>query len=101
MPDSPALWAAATLLWILDASINVSMEPFRAFVADKLPEEQRTTGFVMQSFFIAVGSVFASLLPWLFARLGYDPALGSGPVATVLQDTFSIMSFIITASLLL
>src|SRR5205809_4108288 len=48
MPNSPSVWVAASLLWILDASINVSMEPFRAFVADKLGDEQRTLGFVMQ-----------------------------------------------------
>jgi maltose/moltooligosaccharide transporter len=65
MPNSSTLWMAAGLLWILDASINVSMEPFRAFVADKLPEEQRTTGFAMQSFFIGVGAVVAGLLPWI------------------------------------
>ncbi|HXL10349.1 MAG TPA: MFS transporter, partial [Gemmatimonadales bacterium] len=56
MPTSSALWMAATLLWILDASINISMEPFRAFVADKLAVSQRTAGFVMQSFFIGVGA---------------------------------------------
>src|SRR5579883_1667637 len=55
MPDSPALWFAASLLWILDASINISMEPFRAFVADKLPPVQCTKGFIMQSFFIGIG----------------------------------------------
>src|SRR5580704_1747512 len=49
MPRSSALWMAAGLLWVLDASINVSMEPFRAFVADILPEGQRTSGFAMQS----------------------------------------------------
>jgi maltose/moltooligosaccharide transporter len=63
MPDAPSLWAAATMLWILDASINVSMEPFRAFVADKLPDEQRTGGFVMQSFFIGIGAAIANALP--------------------------------------
>jgi maltose/moltooligosaccharide transporter len=72
MPDSPALWIAAGLLWILDASINVSMEPFRAFVADKLNTDQRTAGFVMQSFFIGVGQSLANLLPYLFRRLGVD-----------------------------
>src|ERR1700743_190289 len=56
MPNAPALWMAAGLLWILDASINVSMEPFRAFVADMLPDEQRPRGFTMQSFFIGIGS---------------------------------------------
>ncbi|WP_052732499.1 MFS transporter [Hymenobacter terrenus] len=68
MPNSSALWMAGSMLWILDASINISMEPFRAFVGDKLPGEQRTTGFAMQSFFIGVGSVIAALLPWVFAN---------------------------------
>ena len=63
MPDSSAVWMAAGLLWILDASINITMEPFRAFVADKLPEEQRTLGFVMQSFFIGIGQTLANALP--------------------------------------
>ena len=65
MPNSSTLWMAAGLLWILDASINISMEPFRAFVADKLPEEQRTTGFTMQSLFIGIGAVIAGMLPWI------------------------------------
>ena len=65
MPNSGTLWMAAGLLWILDASINVSMEPFRAFVADNLSEEQRGTGFTMQSFFIGAGAVIAGILPWL------------------------------------
>ena len=72
MPDSSALWMAAGLLWILDASINVSMEPFRAFVADKLNVDQRTAGFVMQSFFIGIGQSFANLLPWFFRWMGVD-----------------------------
>src|SRR5918992_2923414 len=72
MPDSPVLWMAAGLLWILDASINVSMEPFRAFVADKLNTDQRTAGFVMQSFFIGIGQTLANLLPYLFRRAGVD-----------------------------
>src|SRR5436853_1810207 len=65
MPQASALWMAAGLLWILDASINISMEPFRAFVADKLPEEQRTTRFTMQSLFIGIGAVIAGMLPWI------------------------------------
>ncbi|MBO7942679.1 MFS transporter, partial [Streptomyces sp. S9] len=60
MPNSPTLWIAAGLLWMLDASINVSMEPFRAFVGDQLPQQQRAAGYAMQSFFIGVGSVVAS-----------------------------------------
>jgi maltose/moltooligosaccharide transporter len=65
IPHLPKFYMAAGLLWILDASINVSMEPFRAFVADKLPEEQRGMGFAMQSFFIGVGAVVAGLLPFI------------------------------------
>ncbi len=65
MPNCSTLWMAAGLLWILDASINVSMEPFRAFVADKLPEQQRGMGFAMQSFFIGVGAVVAGMLPYI------------------------------------
>ncbi|MFO7617287.1 MAG: MFS transporter [Bacteroidales bacterium] len=68
MPNSPALWIAAGMLWIMDASINVSMEPFRAFVGDNLPSEQRTTGFAMQSFFIGAGAVVASLLPYVLTN---------------------------------
>ena len=68
MPNSPELWVAAGMLWIMDASINVSMEPFRAFVGDMLPPEQRNMGFAMQSFFIGLGAVVASILPWVLAN---------------------------------
>src|SRR5687768_10249659 len=68
MPNSPTLWFAAGMLWILDASINISMEPFRAFVGDNLPSKQRTTGFAMQSFFIGTGAVVASSLPYVFTN---------------------------------
>jgi len=68
MPNASALWMAAGMLWILDASINVSMEPFRAFVADLLPEGQRTSGFAMQSLFIGLGAVVASVLPWVLTN---------------------------------
>ncbi|MGF1637406.1 MAG: MFS transporter [Cyclobacteriaceae bacterium] len=68
MPNSPMLWIAAGMLWIMDASINISMEPFRAFVGDMLPEEQRTRGFAMQSFFIGLGAVVASALPWVMTN---------------------------------
>ena len=78
MPTSTTLWMAATLLWILDASINISMEPFRAFVADKLDASQRTAGFVMQSFFIGVGASLANGLPLLFSRLGVTSSTAGG-----------------------
>lgn len=84
MPESPFLWWAASLLWILDASINVSMEPFRAFVADKLDESQRTTGFIMQSFFIGIGASLANALPYLFRYMGVEGVANNGVPLTVL-----------------
>jgi len=78
MPNSPTLWVAAGMLWIMDASINVSMEPFRAFVGDMLPEKQRTTGFAMQTFFIGVGAIVASALPWMMTNW-FDIANTAGP----------------------
>src|SRR5215210_2147357 len=83
MPDSPTLWMAAGLLWILDASINVSMEPFRAFVADKLNVEQRTAGFVMQSFFIGIGASLANALPYLLRYFGVTGRTATGIPLTV------------------
>ena len=68
MPNSSALWVAAGLLWILDSSINISMEPFRAFVGDLLPEDQVTHGFAFQSFFIGIGAVIASSLPYILSN---------------------------------
>jgi len=68
MPNSTALWMAVIMLWLMDASINISMEPFRAFVGDMLPDEQRTSGFAMQSFFIGLGAVVASALPYIFTN---------------------------------
>ena len=68
MPNAPALWIAAGILWIMDASINVSMEPFRALVADMLPSGQRTTGFAVQTFFIGIGAIIASFLPYILTN---------------------------------
>ncbi|WP_019612757.1 MFS transporter [Psychromonas ossibalaenae] len=68
MPNSPYLWVAAGMLWMLDASINISMEPFRALVADNLPSQQRTQGFAVQTFFIGIGSVVASSMPYILTN---------------------------------
>jgi len=68
MPNAPVLWIAAAALWIMDASINITMEPFRAFVGDNLPDEQRSAGYAMQSFFIGLGAVLASALPWMLTH---------------------------------
>jgi maltose/moltooligosaccharide transporter len=83
MPTSGTLWMAAGLLWVLDASINVSMEPFRAFVADKLDVSQRTAGFVMQSLFIGIGASLANALPFLLGRMGVVGDTPSGIPLTV------------------
>src|SRR5438045_3363669 len=83
MPLSSALWMAAMLLWILDASINISMEPFRAFVADKLDVSQRTSGFVMQSFFIGIGASLANALPLFLRLMGVTGNTASGIPLTV------------------
>ena len=89
MPNSSALWMAGGMLWIMDASINVSMEPFRAFVGDKLPSEQRTSGFAMQSFFIGVGSVVAALLPWIFTNwLGLSNTAPAGEIPPSVKWSF-------------
>src|SRR5882757_7878896 len=69
MPNSPSLWVAAGMLWMLDASINITMEPMRAFVGDMLPDEQRTQGFAMQTFFIGAASIVGSLLPYMITHL--------------------------------
>jgi len=71
LPNSPTLWMAAGMLWILDASINISMEPFRAFVGDQLSPKQRPRGYAMQSFFIGIGAIVASLLPWMLTKFGF------------------------------
>jgi maltose/moltooligosaccharide transporter len=89
MPHSPALWVAAGMLWIMDASINVSMEPFRAFVGDSLPASQRITGFAMQSFFIGTGAVVASILPWLLTtRFGVSNEAPPGMIPESVRLSF-------------
>jgi maltose/moltooligosaccharide transporter len=98
MPNSPALWIAAGMLWIMDASINVSMEPFRAFVGDSLPENQRTMGFAMQSFFIGIGAYFASKLPLIFTHLGVENTapLGIIPDSVKYSFYFGGVAFLLT-----
>lgn len=95
MPNSSALWMAAGLLWIMDASINITMEPFRAFVGDKLPEEQRTLGFVMQSFFIGIGSTLANALPYILTWAGVVGIMQSGiPYSTLIAFIVGAVAFI-------
>ena len=98
MPNSPSLWIAAGMLWILDASINVSMEPFRAFVGDQLPRSQRPTGYAMQSFFIGAGAVIASLLPWLLAKAGVANTAGPGEIPDTVRWAFYAGAVVLLAA---
>ena len=91
MPNSPVLWIAVGMLWIMDASINISMEPFRAFVGDMLPDDQRTKGFAMQSFFIGTGAVIASALPWMMANwFGIENTAPEGQIPPSVKFSFYI-----------
>jgi len=104
MPRSGALWIAAGLLWILDASINISMEPFRAFVGDQLRPAQRPGGYAMQSFFIGIGAVVASMLPWLLARAGVSNhaagAVGAAAIPDTVRYAFDLGAVVLFAAIL-
>jgi maltose/moltooligosaccharide transporter len=100
MPRAPNLWVAAALLWLLDGSINVAMEPFRAFVGDQLQPSQRPAGYSMQSFFIGVGAVVASLLPWVLSRVGVSNVGAVSSLEAAIPDTVRY-SFDIGACVLL
>jgi len=103
MPRSPVLWVAAALLWLLDGAINVSMEPFRAFVGDQLNPSQRPAGYAMQSFFIGIGAVLGNMLPWLLARAGVSnhavaTAAGAGIPDTV-RHAFEIGAVVLLGAI--
>ena len=91
MPNVHTVLAAAMLLWLMDASINVSMEPFRAFVSDLLPEEQRTRGFALQSLLIGLACFVAGLLPWLLEKLHLQQ--GTGPIPIEVRYAFYLGAF--------
>lgn len=90
MPNSPVLWFAAGILWMLDASINITMEPFRAFVGDVLSEKQRTTGFAMQSFFIGLGAYVASKLPNILTYYNVSNVAPAGQIPDSVKYSFYI-----------
>lgn len=101
MPNSPVLWVAAGMLWIMDASINVSMEPFRAFVGDMLPSRQRTIGFAMQSFFIGIGAVIASALPYILTNwLGFENTAPEGEIPSYVKTSFYIGAAVFIGAIL-
>jgi maltose/moltooligosaccharide transporter len=99
MPNSPYLWVAAGMLWIMDASINISMEPFRAFVGDNLPKYQRTLGFAMQSFFIGIGAIVASALPWMMANwFEVSNTAGPGQIPDTVKWSFYLGGVVFLAA---
>jgi maltose/moltooligosaccharide transporter len=99
MPNSPSVWMAAGLLWILDASINITMEPFRAFVGDMLPEDQRKTGFAMQSLLIGLGAVLSSSLPYVLTNwFGVTESAGAGAIPRTVQMAFYCGSAVFLAA---
>jgi maltose/moltooligosaccharide transporter len=100
VPNSPYLWVAAGLLWVLDASINISMEPFRALVADNLPNSQRSYGFVMQTLIIGIGTWVASNLPWIVNQFGVSNEASAGVVPMSVKIAFGIGAFVFLTSIL-
>ncbi len=99
-PYSSALWMAAGSLWILDASINISMEPFRALVADKLPDSQRSYGFVVQTLIIGIGTWVASNLPWMMTQLGVPNTAEAGVIPDSVKYAFGIGAVVLFGSIL-
>ena len=99
MPNSPVLWFAAIMLWLLDASINVSMEPFRAFVGDQLPPEQRTRGYAMQSVFIGTGAVIAYLLPEILSQFGVSNTAPAGEIPASVRLSFYIGGVVLISAI--
>ena len=100
VPYSSTLWMAAGFLWILDASINISMEPFRALVADKLPDSQRSYGFVTQTLIIGIGTWIASNLPYFVSSLGISDVAEPGIIPDSVKLAFAIGAFVFLTSIL-
>jgi maltose/moltooligosaccharide transporter len=101
MPHSPVLWMAAGLLWVLDTFGNVAMEPFRAFVADKLPDSQLNRGFIMQSLMIGLGGCIASALPWLMRNwFNLENTAAKGIIPDNVRFSFYVGAFFFLSAVL-
>lgn len=101
MPHSSELWMAAGLLWVLDVFGNVAMEPFRAFVTDKLPDSQVNRGFIMQSLMIGIGGSVASALPWLMKNVfHYTNTAEKGDIPENVKLSFYIGAFFFLSAVL-
>jgi maltose/moltooligosaccharide transporter len=90
LPQAGVLLIAAAFLWLLDASLNVAMEPFRAFVGDMTPDDQRAQGFALQTWFIGAGAVIGSVLPALFTWAGIANTAPEGVVPDSVRLSFTI-----------
>jgi len=88
MPGAGALWFAAGMLWVLDASLNISMEPFRAFVGDMLRRDQHAAGYAVQTAFIGAGAVVGSIFPWALEQLGVSNVAASGQIPDTVRVAF-------------
>lgn len=97
----PALWMGGVMVMIMDASFNVSMEPFRALVADNLPESQKTSGFAIQTFLIGIGAVAGSALPSILAKMGYSQEAGVSGVADNIRYSFYIGAAVFIVAILI
>ena len=101
MPNAPALWVASLFLWLLCGSINVTMEPFRALVADSIPDDQRTTAFAIQVFFIGTGAVVASAMPWILANwLGVTELAVAGTIPRTVRIAFYLGALLLLATVM-
>lgn len=100
MPLAPVLWFAAMMLWVLDASINVSMEPFRAFVGDMLNKEQHTKGYAIQTGLIGIGAVIGSTFPWFLSQIGVSNEAGVNGIPDSVKYSFWFGGIAMFASVL-
>jgi maltose/moltooligosaccharide transporter len=98
MPNATTLWVAVLSLWLLDASVNFTMGPFRAFVADQLSPQQRATGYLMYMCFASLGAVVGSLLPWVFSQLGISSLAPAGEISTSVKYAFYIGAMFLVAA---
>ena len=90
MPHATTLWMAVLMFWMLDASLNLTMSPFRAFVADQMLAEQRSTGYIVYMVLASLGAVIGSLLPWGFAQLGASTSAPAGEINDAVKYAFGV-----------
>ena len=98
MPNATTLWTAMLMLWMLDASVNLTMGPFRAFVADQMPAAQRASGYLMYMFFASIGAVIGSLLPWVMVQFGISPDAPAGAISDSVKAAFYVSAAFLLAA---